>query len=140
MKKLRDKTFLIEGPMDLSVAIDQAFADMVTEPVRGPHYVEHIEVPDHYPYVAVIDVIEEYDVIVVNGVSVKDFVATGAEGRTCLFEFNVRKTWLESPYKVRENVYQMPAKDLIEAIFKMGQTHHKDEEYLFEILSWNQVR
>lgn len=138
MKKLRKNTYLIEGPGQLWEAVDQTFDENPQYKPRQAYIEAEVEIPDQYPYVAVIDVDVDARVITVGHVSINDFMSTDPEGKIHLYEFKVRKTSLAQPYLIREYLYQMPAKDLVEAILKTGQSHHNDE-YLFEILSWNQV-
>lgn len=140
MKKLQDWQYLIERPLELHVALDALFKEMECSDERDHYTINYGSIPEETPYVVLFDLITNHDVVDCNYVKMSDFKSADPEGKEHLFEFKIRKTGLDSPYAIRESDYQMPAKDLPEAIFKMGQTCYRDDEYLYEILSWNQVR
>lgn len=136
--------YLIEQPGELLDAIDLSkqradleefgATEVLTEYTRlmSP-------IPTTYPYVVVIEAGDEITTLICTFVKPSAFTAL-PDDKEHLYEFSLRRSGLESPYKVRESKYQIPARDIFEAHLKLGQVHHRDEEYDLEVLSWLQVR
>ena len=138
MKKLKEDTYLIEGIAQLSMAIDAYFA----ETDRSAEFVDihNDEPPKAYPYVVVFNEYEERNVLECRYVELADFENRDEDAKEHLFEFRLQRVYLTTPYRVRESDYQIPALDIFDAMVKLGQTHHRDEEYELKVLSWRQVK
>lgn len=151
MKKLeKDKyghchKYLIERLGELDLAIDDfkpradAACWTATELLANGHVSGLDQTPTAFPYICVMDGDDVHNQISCVFVKVGDFAAE-PDDNDHLYEFNLRRTGLESPYQVRESKYQIPARDIFEAHLKLGQVHHRDEEYDLEVISWQQVR
>lgn len=138
MKKLKKDTYLIERFMQLPLAIDAYFAE--TERTS-----EHVDIcvgeqPESHPYVVVFNEDEDRNYLECRYVELADFENRGEDAKEHLFEVRIRRVYLTTPYRVRESDYQIPARDIFEALVALGQTHHRDEEYELKVLSWRQVR
>lgn len=138
MKKLKEDTYLIEGIMQLPMAIDAYFAE--TERTSEHVDIRGGEPPENYPYIVVFAEYGEHDVLECRYVELADFENRGEDAKEHLFEFRIRRVYLTTPYRVRESDYQIPARDIFEAMLRLGQTHHRDEEYELTVLNWRQVK
>ncbi len=121
-------------PGTLDYTDDDVF---ISEAVYGVN-----DLPRKYPYILICNYVDDdvFSHIATFGVTEDAFVATDPHVREHLYEFRIRRTGLESPYQIRESEHQIPAKDIFTAYMELGQTFHKDEEYLLEVLSCKQVK
>lgn len=138
MKKLCDWNYLIEGNGQLDAAI-KAFCSEINV-LFYPDNIYLGDVPNEYPYVAIMNHDNDRELVCPVYVKVTDFEKSADDDKGHLFEFNVRRVYLVSPYRVRESLYQIPAKDIFKAMIALGQAHSRDEEYDLEVISWNMVR
>lgn len=91
------------------------------------------------PFTVTFEVDSLNEHVYLDFVSPDDFMNKEPEAKTQLFEFRIRRTMLTSPYTIKETNYQIPARDIFDAHVQLGQTHHRDEEYDLEVLSWKKV-
>lgn len=94
-----------------------------------------VDMPTEYPYVLTVESDKVMGQLYLTFVSLEQFRDVGE-----LFEFELKRTDLVSPYTVRFNRYQVPAKDVFDAYLKLGQTHHRDEDYDLEVISCRAVK
>lgn len=137
MKKLNEYQYLIERPMELSEALRELFVEIDED--QGDYHIMTGETPMHYPYVVFFEVNTENSIVDCHYVGLSAF-RLEASDKVKLFEFNLRKTEHTSPYRVREFSYQLPARDVVDALVKLGQSHSKDELYELEVLTIEQVK
>ena len=135
MKKLSSTIYLIEGPGQFDDAIRDYLGDKSNDYTTHPY-----TMPTDYPYVLVLDDDDERVALECRYVTLVDFENRGEDAKPHLFEFRIRRVYLTTPYRVRESDYQIPARDIFEAMVQLGQTHHRDEEYDLTVLSWRQVK
>lgn len=146
MKKLHNdkldnlELYLVEGPMDFYLIMDSiknqiGETETNTESViNSKVHIDRGTLPEAYPYVAVLWIDAEREVISVSTVTIDHFKNSGK-----LYEFRLKKTSLTSPYTSREFDYQINASSAIEAFFKLGQTFNRDEEYTLDVLHFSRV-
>lgn len=154
MRKLADsqpygfKRVLIENAGEFEDFIDEHCKTITGWQLKDLNYLQLVkyfrlkgyqELPKVYPYVAIIEDDDDHEVLVIHHVAVDEFFAK-EDGKDHLFEFELRRSDINSPYRIRETKYQIPAKDIFKAMFLLGQAFHRDEDYLLEVLSWKQVR
>lgn len=95
--------------------------------------------PHEFPYVVVLTENEIGNGINCVFVKPSAFIASPDDVEH-LYEFSIRRTGRTSPYRVYETQYQIVARDPFAAQLRVGQVHHRDEEYDIEVISWQQVR
>jgi hypothetical protein len=137
MKKLRDGVYRIERMMELQAVVDEYLIEVGED--REDVAVNYGLIPPAFPFLAVIDYSDEYYTLSIEYITLCDFEES-SDSAMHLFEFEIERTALESPYTVRRSLYQVPAPDILKAILQLGQTHHRDEVYDLKIVKWNQVR
>ena len=144
MKKLAENIYRIDRRGELEEAVLHYFQNSVfhSKPQSVPtaYSVRYYDLPEVYPYVVVMLDDDEREEMTFEYVSLAMFERNSEEDKDHLFEFNIRRVYLTSPYRVRESLYQIPAKDIFKALLALGQTHSRDEEYDLEVISWTMVR
>lgn len=141
------RTYLIERNGDFEEVIklikdhvDLGF--MATDEVIKDHVGNLKNKPVDYPYVMALELDDERNYIGCYFIVTQDFKDTGG-----LFEFSLRQTrsgYVDPQPRIFE--YQIPAKDIFDAMFRLGQTYHGDEneagdvKYEIEVLSWRLVK
>lgn len=142
------KRVLIENAGEFEDFIDEHCKTITGWQLKDLNYLQLVkyfrlkgyqELPKVYPYVAIIENDDAHELLVIHHVALGEFFAK-EDGKSHLYEFELRRSDRESPYRVRETKYQVPAKDLITAMLRLGQTHYCDDEYELEVVSWKQVR
>lgn len=99
--------------------------------IKGSRYIPQQD----FPFIITVEVDYAHEILVVNHVLLSDFKAD-EETSNHLFEFVIRRNYRNSPYVVRESLYQVVAKDLFEAHTTLGRTFNKIDEYDLEVMSW----
>lgn len=96
--------------------------------------------PFKYPYLVLAHYDNERETIRAHYISQEHLQLPADSDDVHLFEFRIKRTDLEPPYRVRESDYQIPAKDILTAHLMLGQTHHNVDKYDLDVLSWVQVK
>ncbi|ARV77065.1 hypothetical protein PHABIO_434 [Pseudomonas phage Phabio] len=134
------QSFLIEHHIDIHLVIDQLksvidVGHLPTEVVMAKHVrFENGPLPEAYPYAIVVNCDDERNTLRVSAIDLASFNNSGK-----LYEFRLKKTDLTSPYTSREFDYQVPASSAFDALFKLGQTYNRDDEYTLEVLHIGRV-
>lgn len=144
MKKLAESIYRIDRQGELEEAVLHYFqnSNFHSKPQSVPtaYSVRYYDLPEVYPYVVVMLDDDEREEMTFEYVSLAMFERNAEEDKEHLFEFNIRRKYLTSPYRIRESMYQIPAKDIFKALVALGQAHSRDEEYELEVISWTKVR
>lgn len=140
MKKLRELIYRIDRPLELSAVVDDVFKEYELNKSGETHDVCLGVPPEVFPYIVIVNLRAESSTVDIEYVTPADFINREEGAKERLFEFRIKRTDRDSPYRVRESDYQIPARDLFEAHLKLGQVHHNDDRYELEVLSWKQVK
>ena len=145
------KHVLIEKNGEYSAYIDELAKELKGWKLNDLNYEQLVkyhrikgnrEIPyTDFPFIVTIEIDNPNEVLVVNHVSLRDFASyvKAEDAIEYLYSFKLRQVSLVSPYQVREFDYQIPATDILKAMFTLGQVFNRMSDYDMDILEWRKV-